>query len=106
MLVPEWLHPNLESKIKILTNIYKKLDDVIKGSGVNDILSSIKEEFNYLFVGHWLQGEIGQDRKDVGMLIKTFLETFKGKKQRPGLILKTSTSIKTKTQNSEPTKTY
>ena len=50
----------------------------------------VKEEFNFLFVGHWLQGEIGQDRKDVGMLIKTFLETFKNKKQRPGLILKTS----------------
>lgn len=70
------------------TNIYKKLDDVIEGSGVNDVLSSIKEEFNYLFVGHWLQGEIGQDRKDVGMLIKTFLETFRNKKSRPGLILK------------------
>ena len=71
------------------TDIYKKLDDVIEGSGVNDVLSSIKEEFNYLFVGHWLQGEIGQDRKDVGMLIKTFLETFRNKKSRPGLILKT-----------------
>ena len=76
----------------INTNIYKKLDDVIEGSGVNDVLSSIKEEFNYLFVGHWLQGEIGQDRKDVGMMIKTFLETFKNKKQRPGLILKTSSA--------------
>ena len=74
------------------TDIYKKLDDVIEGSGVNDVLSSIKEEFNYLFVGHWLQGEIGQDRKDVGMMIKTFLETFKNKKQRPGLILKTSSA--------------
>ena len=70
------------------TNIYKKLDDVIEGSGVNDVLSSIKEEFNYLFVGHWLQGEIGQDRKDVGMLIKIFLETFRNKKSKPGLILK------------------
>jgi glycosyltransferase involved in cell wall biosynthesis len=55
-------------------------------------LNQIKESFNYLFVGHWLQGEIGQDRKDVGMMIKTFLETFKGKKSKPGLILKTSTA--------------
>ena len=54
-------------------------------------INAVKEDFNYLFVGHWLQGEIGQDRKDVGMLIKTFLETFKGKKNKPGLILKTST---------------
>ena len=56
-----------------------------------DTLDDIKESFNYLFVGHWLQGELGQDRKDVGMMIKTFLETFKGKKNKPGLILKTST---------------
>ena len=48
--------------------------------------------FNFLFVGHWLQGELGQDRKDVGMLIKTFLETFKGKSKKPGLILKTSSA--------------
>jgi uncharacterized protein YacL (UPF0231 family) len=55
-------------------------------------LDTIKDDFNYLFVGHWLQGELGQDRKDVGMLIKTFLETFKGKKSKPGLILKTSST--------------
>ena len=71
-------------------DIYKKLDKV--DGEIGTILDSIKEEFNYLFVGHWLQGEIGQDRKDVGMMIKTFLETFKNKKQRPGLILKTSSA--------------
>jgi len=53
-------------------------------------LDEIKEDFNFLYVGHWLQGEIGQDRKDTGMLIKTFLETFKNKKNKPALILKTS----------------
>ena len=71
-------------------DIYKKLDKV--NGEINVVLNSIKEEFNYLFVGHWLQGELGQDRKDVGMMIKTFLETFKNKKQRPGLILKTSSA--------------
>jgi glycosyltransferase involved in cell wall biosynthesis len=71
-------------------DIYKKLDEL--NTQVKDVLNDIKEEFNYLFVGHWLQGEIGQDRKDVGMLIKTFLETFKNKKQRPGLILKTQSA--------------
>lgn len=55
-------------------------------------LDDIKESFNYLFVGHWLQGEMGQDRKDVGMMIKTFLESFKGKKTKPGLVLKTSSA--------------
>jgi glycosyltransferase involved in cell wall biosynthesis len=71
-------------------DIYKKLDEL--NTQVKDVLNDIKEEFNYLFVGHWLQGETGQDRKDVGMLIKTFLETFKNKKQRPGLILKTQSA--------------
>ena len=52
-------------------------------------LSSVQESFNYLFVGHWMQGNIGQDRKNVGYLIKAFLETFKNKQNAPGLILKT-----------------
>jgi glycosyltransferase involved in cell wall biosynthesis len=73
------------------TNIYQKLDKVVD-SEVGDVLDTIDEEFNYLFVGHWLQGELGQDRKDTGMLIKTFLETFKGKSKQPGLILKTSSA--------------
>jgi glycosyltransferase involved in cell wall biosynthesis len=71
------------------TNIYQKID-AVNDSEVWDIVNDIKEDFNFLYVGHWLQGELGQDRKDTGMLIKTFLETFKNKKQRPGLILKTS----------------
>jgi glycosyltransferase involved in cell wall biosynthesis len=84
----------LEKPVEVLfeganTDIYKKLDTV-EGEVVESINDLVKEEFNFLFVGHWLQGEIGQDRKDVGMLIKTFLETFKGKKSKPGLILKTS----------------
>ena len=70
-------------------DIYKKIDTV-EGEVVEVINDLIKEDFNFLFVGHWLQGELGQDRKDVGMLVKTFLETFKNKKTRPGLILKTS----------------
>jgi glycosyltransferase involved in cell wall biosynthesis len=87
----------LEKPIEVLfegadTSIYQKIDAVAGDSEINDVLDTIDEEFNYLFVGHWLQGELGQDRKDVGMLIKTFLETFKGKKQKPGLILKTSSA--------------
>jgi glycosyltransferase involved in cell wall biosynthesis len=71
-------------------DIYKKIDKI--ESQIGEILNDVKEEFNYLFIGHWLQGEMGQDRKDVGMLIRTFLETFKNKKQRPGLIIKTSSA--------------
>jgi glycosyltransferase involved in cell wall biosynthesis len=71
-------------------DIYKKLDTL--STDVKEVLDSINEEFCYLFVGHWLQGETGQDRKDVGMLVKTFLETFKGKKPRPALVLKTQSA--------------
>lgn len=53
-------------------------------------LDEIKEEFCYLFVGHWLQGQIGEDRKNVSYMVKAFLETFKNKKNKPALILKTS----------------
>ena len=53
-------------------------------------LSSVKEDFAYLFVGHWLQGDLGEDRKNVGLLIKAFYETFKNKAKKPALILKTS----------------
>lgn len=50
--------------------------------------------WNFLFVGHWLQGQIGEDRKDIGMLIKTFCTIFKDypKDKQPGLILKTSSA--------------
>lgn len=59
---------------------------------IDDQLKQVKEPFAFLFVGHWLTGDIGQDRKDVGMLIKVFLETFKKKAthNQPALILKTS----------------
>ncbi len=33
-------------------------------------LSDIKEDFAYLFVGHWMQGQLGEDRKNVGLLVK------------------------------------
>ena len=57
---------------------------------VKDVLSDVNESFAYLFVGHWLQGNIGHDRKNVGGMIHTFLNTFKNKKNKPALILKTS----------------
>ena len=55
-------------------------------------LSGIQEDFAFLFVGHWLQGDFGQDRKNVGYMIKAFLEVFKNKKNQPALILKTQSA--------------
>ena len=62
-----------------------------KGNG-KDILENVKEDFNFLIVGHWLKGSLGQDRKDIGMAIKTFTSVFQylPKDKRPGLIIKTS----------------
>jgi len=66
--------------------------EVFNGKSSKSILDSVDTDFNFLFVGHWLAGDLGQDRKDVGMMIKTFCTVFKDlpKKQQPGLILKTS----------------
>ena len=69
------------------TEIYK----TIESHQVKNInLDSIKEQFAYLFVGHWMQGDIGEDRKNVGLLVKAFYETFKNKLNKPALILKAS----------------
>lgn len=55
-------------------------------------LDSIKEDFAFLFVGHWLRGDLGEDRKNVGMMIKTFAMAFKNEKVKPALVLKTSSA--------------
>ena len=50
----------------------------------------IDEMFCFLAVGHWLPGVLGEDRKNMGYTIKSFLETFKNKPKtkRPALVLK------------------
>ena len=65
--------------------------------GTNDFLyvtelDQIKEDFAFLFVGHWLRGDLGEDRKNVGMMIKTFAMAFKNEKKKPALVLKTSSA--------------
>ena len=70
------------------TDIYKQTKKI--SDDVNSLFDDVKEDFGFLFVGHWLQGNLGQDRKDTGMLVKVFCETFKNQKNPPALILKTS----------------
>ena len=65
--------------------------DVYKPKKSQFNLSGIKEDFAYLFVGHWMQGNLGHDRKNVGLLVRLFFEAFKNVKKAPALILKTST---------------
>ena len=72
-------------------DIYKVLD-ILPKNELHNSITSLPESFTYLFVGHWMQGDLGQDRKNVGLLIKAFYETFKNKAKKPALILKTSGS--------------
>jgi glycosyltransferase involved in cell wall biosynthesis len=62
-----------------------------KGNG-KDVLVNVKEDFNFLIVGHWLKGDLGQDRKDIGMAIKTLATVFQylPADKKPGIIVKTS----------------
>jgi glycosyltransferase involved in cell wall biosynthesis len=87
----------IEKPIEVLHNcidqaIFKRLEyeaDIVPS--IKQALKDIPDKFNFLFVGHWLRGDFGEDRKNVGFLIKVFLETFKQSKVAPpALILKTS----------------
>jgi hypothetical protein len=68
--------------------IYKKTKEFSKE--FVDEMNKIPEKWCFLYVGHWLQGRLGEDRKDTGMMLKVFLESFKNHKNPPGLIMKTS----------------
>tara|TARA_R100001377_G_scaffold30439_2_gene16622 strand:+ start:206 stop:1540 length:1335 start_codon:yes stop_codon:yes gene_type:complete len=83
----------IEKPIEVLfegvdTNIFKKTKEFSKE--LVDEMKNVEENFNFLYVGHWLQGKLGHDRKDTGMLVKVFLETFKNIENAPGLIMKSS----------------
>lgn len=85
----------IEKPIEVLfegvdTEIYKKIEWY--DSKIYNEINLIDSEFCFLFVGHWLKGNIGHDRKDVGMLIKCFLEAFSGQEDKPSLVLKTSSA--------------
>ena len=69
-------------------NIYKETKELSKD--LKEEFSKINNDFCFLYVGHWLQGKMGEDRKDTGMMLKVFLETFKGMENKPALIMKTS----------------
>ena len=80
----------LQKPVEVL---FEGVDTTIFNSkSSSSILDSVDTDFNFLSVGHWLGGDLGQDRKDMGMVVKTFCTVFKSlpKGKQPGLILKTS----------------
>ena len=85
----------VERVVKLSTKVEVLIEgadlDVYKPETKSNLLDlNIKESFAFLFVGHWMKGEIGEDRKNVGLLVKAFYEMFKNKTNPPALILKTS----------------
>ena len=70
-------------------DIYKAIDWP-QGVEIFSELNSIPEDFCYLTVGHWMNGDVGEDRKNIGLTIKAFYETFKNKTSKPALVLKVS----------------
>jgi glycosyltransferase involved in cell wall biosynthesis len=87
-------HLKCERPIEVLfeglnLDVFNK-DSETSSDTVKDIMSQVKEDFAFLFVGHWLPGQFGEDRKNVALTIKLFLESFKNKTNAPALILKTS----------------
>ncbi len=65
-------------------------DSAVNAKDTLPVLNDIPESFAFLTVGHWLQGYIGEDRKNIGGVVHAFFNTFKNKKDAPALILKTS----------------
>jgi glycosyltransferase involved in cell wall biosynthesis len=74
------------------TDLFKKISPEEMSAAIKEKMIDVKEKFCFLFVGHWMKGEMGEDRKNVGLLVKIFCETFKtvNAANRPALILKTS----------------
>jgi hypothetical protein len=86
----------LTSPIEVLfeganTDVYKKIEE-FKNGDLHDSIDYISEDYAFLFVGHWLQGEMNEDRKNISGLVRIFLETFKNKVSKPALILKTQSA--------------
>ena len=77
----------LERPIEVLlegldTRVY------FKKPGKSNLLDNVEENFCFLFTGHWLPGNFGEDRKNVATMIETFLRTFKGRGTKHDLLLK------------------
>lgn len=81
----------LQCKIQVISEYFRK--EVYNNEDIEKSvpeLDDIQESFCFLAVGHWLTGQLGEDRKNLSGLIYTFFDTYKNKSNTPALILKTS----------------
>lgn len=85
---------------KPVVSLFEGLDEDIwnpdmrynKSGTISKLLKSVKSDFNFLFVGHWLKGDHRHDRKDVGGMLEAYKKAFSDMPSftQPGLIMKTS----------------
>jgi hypothetical protein len=81
-------------------DIYKKIEE-FQNKELYDFINEIPENYAFLYVGHWLQGDMNEDRKNTTGLVRIFLETFKNKAIQPALILKTQSATPSVTDREE-----
>lgn len=83
-----------QQKLKLTTPVKVVFEGVdltkYQDSSPVEVNLPIQEKFAYLVVGHWMKGDVGHDRKNIGYTVKAFLETFKNMNNPPALVLKTS----------------
>lgn len=78
--------PILVSHEGVDTNIFRKFtEEEFKKSNLSEL--DFEPEFNFLHVGQWGKGGYGEDRKNIALLVRYFIEEFKGRKD-VGLVLK------------------
>ena len=86
----------LTTKIEVIPEYFDEtiysntIESATNSENIMSVLNDISESFAFLSVGHWLQGQIGEDRKNIGGVVHAFFNSFKNKKNAPALILKTS----------------
>ena len=74
------------------TTIYKPIKDAGKSDDPfkKEIYDMIDESFVFLHVGQWGKGGYGEDRKNIYVMIKCFLQAFANQPNPPALLLKTN----------------
>ena len=86
----------LEKPMKVLfegvdTDVYYPLaKHELKSNIVDEVNELIKEEFVYLHVGQLGKGGYGEDRKNITLMVKCFLQAFSNHPNPPALLLKTN----------------
>ena len=74
------------------TSIYRPIKDAGKSDDAfkKEIYDMIDESFVFLHVGQCGKGKYGEVRKNIAVMIKTFLQAFANQPSPPALLLKTN----------------